>query len=79
MSTYIYDSPLSLDAIPESVILRVTALEDLVMCQDTRTTTDIPQKSHLPVDYLQSDKVILPQKVNNIFHISHTKFKKIIF
>ena len=51
--------PFSLDAVPELVVLNIAAVYDLGMRKNPRTSSNVPYESHLPVDQLQSDEVVL--------------------
>lgn len=51
--------PFSLDAVPGLVVLNVAAMYDLRMRKNPRTSSNVPYESHLSVNQLQSDEVIL--------------------
>lgn len=51
--------PFSLDAVPELVVLNVAAMYNLRMRKNPRTSSNVPYESHLSVNQLQSNEVIL--------------------
>lgn len=51
--------PFSLDAVPEPVVLDITAVYRLRMRKNPRTSSNVPYESHLSVNQLESNEVIL--------------------